>query len=97
MNSEKLNDEQTNVFGIDAIISGGATHLHQNTLQCVEEEVFLQINNLNEFSSIFLGGTSIFQKQEGGYKFTKHTNFGKLDLILSWHISACKLFFTAAF
>merc|ERR1711981_432888 len=28
--------------------AGGATHLHQNTLQCVEEEVFLQINNLNE-------------------------------------------------
>ena len=45
---------QTNVFGIDTIILGGAIHLHQNTLQCAEEEVFLQINNLNEPASIFL-------------------------------------------
>ena len=44
---------QTNVFDIDTIISGGAIHLHQNTLQCAEEEVFLQINNLNEPASIF--------------------------------------------
>ena len=49
-------------FGIDPIISGGAIHRHQNTLQCVEEEVFLQINKSNDPSCIFLGGTSLFHQ-----------------------------------
>ena len=44
---------KSSVLGIDPIILGGATHLRQNTLQSVEEEVFLQINKLSEPSSIF--------------------------------------------
>ena len=36
-------------------------YLHQNTLQDVEEEVFLQINKLNEPSCLFF--LSIFHQQ----------------------------------
>ena len=55
---------KSSVLGIDPIILGGATLLRQNTLQCVEEEVFLQINKLSEPSCIFFPGTSLLHQQD---------------------------------